>query len=116
MLGACQSGKMFSIVDRNMGQYTPECLKKFMDLAVKCSEDEASARPSMLEVVRELESITSMVPESVSLPSEVDGSSSGASGSYEPTPLYAQRDSYISSKYLNGSDLVSGAIPTIKPR
>ena len=107
---------MFSIVDGNMGQYTPECLKKFMDLAVKCSQDATSARPSMLEVVRELENLTSMAPESVSLPSEVDGSSSGVSAGYEPTPLYSQGDTNISSNYLTGSDLVSGVIPTIKPR
>ena len=106
---------MFSIVDRNMGPYTPECLKKFMDLAVKCSQDATSARPSMLEVVRELENITSMVPESDSLPSEVDGSSSGVSG-YEPTPLNSQGNTHISSNYDTGSDLVSDVIPPINPR
>ena len=89
-----------------------------MNLAVKCSQDETSARPSMLEVVRELEDITSMLPESdsiQSLPPEVDGSSSGVSG-YEPTPLNSQGNTHISSNYDTGSDLVSGVIPPIKPR
>lgn len=78
------------------GPYTPECLKKFLDLAVKCSRDEGSAQPLMFEVVRELENITLMLPKSDSLPSETDGSSSGVSG-YEPTPLYSESNTHIAS-------------------
>ena len=40
-----------------MGSYPPKCVVKFLNLALKCCEDETNARPSMAEVVRELESI-----------------------------------------------------------
>lgn len=107
---------MFSIVDRNLDQYNPECVKKFMALAVKCSKEETEARPCMLEVVRELENIISMVPESDSLPSQMDDDSSSGMSAIETGPLYSERNSYVSSNYIVGSDLVSGVVPTIKPR
>nr|XP_048319450.1 probable LRR receptor-like serine/threonine-protein kinase At1g06840 [Ziziphus jujuba var. spinosa] len=124
VITACQSGEMLSIVDKNMGPYDPECLKKFMELALKCSQEVTSARPSMLEVVRELENITSMLPESdSSIPSEIDGSSSsGIPSGYQPTPLYYSEgngmntNNNLFSNVYTGSDLVSGVIPTIKPR
>nr|XP_048320016.1 probable LRR receptor-like serine/threonine-protein kinase At1g06840 isoform X1 [Ziziphus jujuba var. spinosa] len=122
---ACQSGKMFSIVDRNMGPYTPECLKKFMDLAIKCTKDETAARPSMSEVVRELENIISMAPGAESSESidnnplisqnEKDGSSSAGTSGTEMGKLYSEKNKYVFSDY-SGSNLDSGAIPTIKPR
>ncbi|KAH7515120.1 hypothetical protein FEM48_Zijuj11G0162300 [Ziziphus jujuba var. spinosa] len=122
---ACQSGKMLSIVDRNMGPYIPECLKKFMDLAIKCSKDETAARPSMLEVVRELENIISMVPaakssesnndNSLISPNSMDGSSSAGTSGIEMGQLYSERNTYAFSDYT-GSNLVSGVVPTIKPR
>ena len=48
---------IFSIIDGKMGSYPPKCVMKFLNLALKCCEDETNARPSMAEVVRELESI-----------------------------------------------------------
>ena len=48
---------IFSIIDEKMGSYPPKCVVKFLNLALKCCEDETNARPSMAEVVRELESI-----------------------------------------------------------
>ncbi|GFY83881.1 hypothetical protein Acr_03g0006550 [Actinidia rufa] len=56
---ACQSGLMFSVIDRNMGPY-----KRFTALALKCSQDKTDVRPTMLELVRELENIVSKLPES----------------------------------------------------
>ena len=37
---------------------------KFLILALKCYEDETDARPSMAEVVRELENIWLLMPDS----------------------------------------------------
>ncbi|XP_039131706.1 probable LRR receptor-like serine/threonine-protein kinase At1g06840 isoform X2 [Dioscorea cayenensis subsp. rotundata] len=61
---ACQSGKMFSMIDSRMDSYSMECVKKFMSLARKCCRDEMKMRPSMSEVVRELEVIWEMNSES----------------------------------------------------
>ncbi|CAA2990199.1 probable LRR receptor-like serine threonine-kinase At1g06840 [Olea europaea subsp. europaea] len=61
---ACQSETIFSIIDKSMGPYPSDYIKKFMQLAIRCSQDETKDRPSMSEVVRELENISSVLPES----------------------------------------------------
>ncbi|GMN40601.1 hypothetical protein TIFTF001_009824 [Ficus carica] len=112
---ACQAGTTFSIIDRDMGSYNTECVKKFMQLALKCCEDETKARPTMLEVVRELENLCSMPLQSDANQSESNASSSGTSGP-APASLYYERNTYVSTDNYVGSDLVSGAFPDIKPR
>ena len=106
---------MFSIIDRDMGSYNTECVKKFMQLALKCCEDEMKARPTMLEVVRELENLCSMPLQSDANQSESNASSSGTSGP-APASLYSERNTYVSTDNYVGSDLVSGVFPDIKPR
>ncbi|KAI3474312.1 hypothetical protein Pfo_029100 [Paulownia fortunei] len=115
---ACQSGMMFSIIDRSMGPYPSDCVKKFMALALRCSLDETKDRPSMLEVVRELENISSMLPESdnPALELNVNMSSSGTWVASAPSSSVSDRRSTYASMDLPGGDLVSGVIPTIKPR
>lgn len=116
---ACQSGMMLSVIDRSMGPYPSDCIKKLMALALRCSMDETKDRPSMLEVVRELENISSMVPESDNTASglNLNMSSSGNSVASPPSSsLYDERRTYVSMDLLPGSDLVSGVIPTINPR
>ncbi|KAL0460379.1 UNVERIFIED_CONTAM: putative LRR receptor-like serine/threonine-protein kinase [Sesamum latifolium] len=54
---AYRSGMIFSIIDERMGSYPSECVEKFVNLALKCCQEETDARPSMAEVVRELESM-----------------------------------------------------------
>jgi len=60
---ACQSGKVSEIIDSRMGLYPPECVRRFLSLATKCCQDETDDRPSMWEIVRELEIILRMMPE-----------------------------------------------------
>ncbi|KAL6620431.1 hypothetical protein ACP70R_035570 [Stipagrostis hirtigluma subsp. patula] len=60
---ACQSGNISEIIDSRMGLYPPECVRRFLSLATKCCQDETDARPSMWEIVRELEVILRMMPE-----------------------------------------------------
>ncbi|KAL5550408.1 hypothetical protein UlMin_000584 [Ulmus minor] len=112
---AYQAGRMLSIVDRSMGSYTSESVKKFMDLAFKCCEDEPRARPSMLEIVRELENLCSMLPQSETSTSDGNASSSTGISRFTPTSLDYGNSAYVSTDYP-GSDLVSGVIPTISPR
>ncbi|KAK8558298.1 hypothetical protein V6N13_038771 [Hibiscus sabdariffa] len=109
--GACQSGLMFSIIDQSMGAYSSECVKKFMALALKCCLDDPKQRPTMLEVVRELENLCLQFPETDTIPtlSESDASNSN------PSPLLSGRNSQPTTEIL-GSELVSGVIPTIRPR
>jgi hypothetical protein len=109
---ACQSGIMFSIVDQKMGPYPSDCVKKFMALALKCCHDEPAERPSMLEVVRELEDISYMLQESGPISSEFE--TSGMSGVDSPA-LFTTGKPSASSGFL-GSDLVSGVFPVIRPR
>ncbi|KAA8517566.1 hypothetical protein F0562_017804 [Nyssa sinensis] len=99
---AHQSGVMFSIIDSRMGSYPSECVERFVALALRCCQDRPEERPSMLDVVRELENILQMMPET--------GLNISSSSS-----AYASRDPYISSN-VSGGDLISGAIPTITPR
>ncbi|KAF5737306.1 putative LRR receptor-like serine/threonine-protein kinase [Tripterygium wilfordii] len=112
---ACQSGMMFSIIDGNMGPYPSECVKKFMALALKCCEDETDARPSMLEAVRELENISSMLPESDTIPSDSDTTTSGTAD-LAPLSIHSRGSSAYGTNDFLGSNLVSGVIPTIRPR
>ncbi|KAG8388796.1 hypothetical protein BUALT_Bualt02G0162400 [Buddleja alternifolia] len=117
---AYRSGMIFSIIDDQMGSYPSECVERFMNLALKCCQDETDVRPSMSEVVRELESIWLMMPDSdtkitesfVAHPGKVATPPSwSSSSSFSSTlkPYYVSQD-------VSGSDLASGAIPTVKPR
>ncbi|KAK6163876.1 hypothetical protein DH2020_000740 [Rehmannia glutinosa] len=111
---AYRSGMIFSVIDERMGSYPSECVEKFVNLALKCCQDETDERPTMMKVVRELESIWLMMPESdsemteslVSDPGTMVTPSSSSSGLRTP---YVSQD-------VSGSDLVSGVIPTVAPR
>ncbi|KAM0825737.1 hypothetical protein ACQ4PT_069345 [Festuca glaucescens] len=60
---AYQSGNISEIVDSRMGLCPPDCVSRFLLLATKCCQDETDDRPSMSEIVRELEAIMRMMPE-----------------------------------------------------
>lgn len=97
MNAACQSGMMSSIIDKSIGPYSSDCVKKFLDLAIGRSLDEQKDRPSMLEVVRELENITCMLPniENNNIAPDLDVSTS-------PTSAYSRYTaSYTTTKELS---------------
>ncbi|KAM1697768.1 hypothetical protein ACFX2K_029317 [Malus domestica] len=112
---AFQSGMIFSVIDGRMGSYPSECVEKFLSLALKCCKVETDARPSMAQVVRELENIWFMMPESDSRTSESVTSSSGGKVVTLPPSSNAARHPYVSID-VSGSDLVSRVVPTITPR
>lgn len=113
---AYQSGVIFSIIDGRMGSYPSEHVEKFLTLAMKCCEDEPEARPRMAEVVRELENIWSTMPESDTKRAEFVSSDSGKTDSNStPSSSSAMKTPFVSGD-VSGSDLVSGVIPSIKPR
>ncbi|KAI3750575.1 hypothetical protein L2E82_21240 [Cichorium intybus] len=102
---AHEMGTMFSIVDNRMGSYPSECIEKFVCLALWCCKDKPEKRPSMLDVVRELEQILEKMPEDELL---------------EPDSKYFVESSSMSSIYSSsnaqGSDLTSGGSPLVYPR
>ncbi|WVY93625.1 hypothetical protein V8G54_032713 [Vigna mungo] len=115
---AYQSGVIFSIIDGRMGSYPSEHVEKFLTLALKCSEDEPEARPRMTEVVRELENIWSTMPESDTKKAEFMSSDSGKTDIHSipsSSSASAMKTPFVSGD-VSGSDLVSGVIPSIKPR
>ncbi|CAJ1960635.1 unnamed protein product [Sphenostylis stenocarpa] len=115
---AYQSGVIFSIIDGRMGSYPSEHVEKFLTLALKCCDDEPEARPRMAEVVRELENIWSTMPESDTKRAEFISSDSGKTDRHS-TPSSSSASTmktpFVSGD-VSGSDLVSGVIPSIKPR
>jgi hypothetical protein len=112
---ANQSGMIFSLVDSRMGSYPAECVERFAALALQCCQDETDARPSMVEVVRELETIWQMTPGTENIASSE--STAGEMGSSSSnTTMSSSGDRYISSMQVSGSNLLSGVMPSINPR
>lgn len=113
---ACESGKMFEIIDSKMGFYPSECVEKFLSLALKCCRAETDSRPSMSEVVRELESIRRMVPDASVSPSEYSEISSNKMSKSSSTSLMIENP--FTSSDPSGSDHVDNNIPsaTVAPR
>ncbi|CAI9105763.1 OLC1v1004771C1 [Oldenlandia corymbosa var. corymbosa] len=96
------SGKMYSVVDRRMGSYPCECVERFIGLGLKCCADKPDTRPSILDVVRELENIhRMMMPET-----GVQESSSDS-----PSRCFSK-----SSSLNSGGDLISAANLDVAPR
>ncbi|KAF5198341.1 Receptor-like protein kinase feronia [Thalictrum thalictroides] len=108
-----QSGMIFSVIDERMGSYPSECVEKFVTLALNCCQDDTDARPSMADVVRELENIWLMMPESeIGASDSVDMVAKKVS---HASSTSVTKNPYVSSD-VSGSDLVSGVLPTIAPR
>ncbi|OWM72024.1 hypothetical protein CDL15_Pgr017907 [Punica granatum] len=114
---ANQSGMIFSIIDGRMGCYPSECVEKFLKLALKCCQDETDSRPSMADVVRELENIWLMTPESLSNAKNAESPAKGATPTTPPSSssFSLTKDPHVSSD-VSGSDLLSGVVPSITPR
>ena len=111
---AYQSGDISRIIDSRMPSYPPECVTRFLSLAIKCCQDETEARPYMADIVRELETIRSMLPEGEDVLSETSGSglpTKTVSSSTSTGPLYV-------SSHISGSSQVDSGIPsgTVAPR
>ncbi|WOG86027.1 hypothetical protein DCAR_0105221 [Daucus carota subsp. sativus] len=105
---AYQSGMIFSVIDKQMGSYSSECVEKFVSLALSCCQEDTYARPSMAEVVRELEKIWFMIPASDTRTTDLTNS--------DPRNTILAQSSSCQTEEVSGSELVSGVIPTITPR
>ncbi|XP_077239262.1 putative LRR receptor-like serine/threonine-protein kinase At1g06840 isoform X1 [Tasmannia lanceolata] len=105
---AYRSGMMFSVIDNRMGPYPSESVEKFMALALRCCREETDSRPSMAEVVRELENIWRMTQEADMAVSE--SITDPINISMFPSA------STTTNSYVSSSDLLSSVDPTIMPR
>ncbi|KAL7201295.1 hypothetical protein ACSBR1_033073 [Camellia fascicularis] len=93
---AYQFGMIFSVIDKKMGSYPSDCVERFVNLALKCCQDETDNRPSMAS-----ESL-------IANPGKVMTPPSSSSDLKNHAP-------YVSGD-ISGSDLISGVIPPITPR
>ncbi|KAL8232751.1 hypothetical protein R6Q57_002529 [Mikania cordata] len=101
---AHQTGTISSIIDKRMGSYPSECVENFVSLALWCCNDKPEKRPSMLEVVHNLEHILEKMPET-----DVDFSELGSNS-------FVESSTFNSSSNVPGSDLSSGGNSVIFPR
>lgn len=106
---------IFSIIDERMGSYPSECVEKFINLALKCCQEETDSRPSMAEVVRELDNIWLMMSESDTNMTESSSISDHGKTVTPPSSSSSIKSPYLSQD-VSGSDLVSGVVPTVTPR
>ncbi|KAM3195081.1 hypothetical protein ACQJBY_071254 [Aegilops geniculata] len=123
VMAANQSGMILSVVDTRMGPCLGECVERFAALGLRCCRDETDARPSMAEVVRELEMIWQMTPETDSVPLELESESVSMDPSRPGTQLSSSSAGgsmmayqYMSSSDVSGSNLLSGLVPSTNPR
>jgi hypothetical protein len=105
---------IFGVIDGRMGSYPSDCVVKFLSLALKCCQDETDARPSMAEVVRELENIWVMMPESDIR--KADPMVTDVAKDMTPPSSSSNVKNPFVSMDLSGSNLDSGIVPTITPR
>lgn len=84
------SGEISSVIDKNMGSYPFEHAEKFLNLALKCSEDEPEPRPKMAEVVRILENMSSVMTDSDTTRDTSTSSDSRKTDSFLGTPPSSQ--------------------------
>ncbi|KAE8703178.1 putative LRR receptor-like serine/threonine-protein kinase [Hibiscus syriacus] len=112
---AYESGTVLSIIDSRIGWYPSECMERLVGLALSCSNDNPEKRPSMLEVVRQLEYVLKMMPQTDPVSSSSDSIHLYSGKSLTEPPSYGTT-AYVSSSSISGSDLVSGDCPPIDPR
>lgn len=112
---AFQSGTILSVIDERMGSYPSDCVEKFLSLALKCCHDDPDSRPSMAEVVRQLENLWLMMPESNTKSTEQVITPKAGKEVTPPSSSSEVKNPYLSLD-ISGSNLDSGVIPTIVPR
>ncbi|CAO2823909.1 unnamed protein product [Amaranthus hypochondriacus] len=110
-----ESGSSFGngIIDSRMGAYPSECVERFIGLALRCCEDKPERRPCMLDVVRELENLVLLLPESMNL-------SDTSSFQSRTTTTTTTTTSFIGHARMpsdvSGSDLTTTVMPAVPPR
>jgi hypothetical protein len=114
---AYHSGDVSGIIDSRMSSYPPECVKRFLSLAIRCCQDETEARPYMADIVRELETIRSMLPEGEDVLSSTSGSGLLMKSMSSSSTTTTTGALYVSS-HISGSGQADSGIPSgmVAPR
>ncbi|KAH7434357.1 hypothetical protein KP509_06G014200 [Ceratopteris richardii] len=110
---AYEAGMMLSVVDPRMGNHAAEGLEQLFRLAISCVGDDPDSRPSMSEVVRQLDGIWSITPGRHPIVSfEMSEDRGSESNNSRDLPY---KYPFVSSD-IPGSALMSGTIPEVVPR
>lgn len=117
VIAAHNAGKILSFVDPRMGSYNGDALEALFRLGMACCRDRTDDRPSMVEVVRELENIWRSSPYSMSLTSSVNfthSPSTSDSGHY--TGQDASSMTALDIEKSNVTELLSHTVALVRPR
>lgn len=108
------AGQALSMIDPHVAHYPPELLESFMQFALACCKDMPEARPTMSEVVRDLEELgrkyADIFPDGYSL--DMPTMSSRMSTSLPTSYPYSSRD----RDSADTSELLSGTVLHVAPR
>ncbi|KAH7437227.1 hypothetical protein KP509_05G061100 [Ceratopteris richardii] len=110
---AYEAGMLLSIVDHRMGPYPAECLRPLISMAISCCQDDTNSRPSMSEVVRELEAIWSLIPDKNTMVSLETSISTDSGVNYSKDLVY---NNLLVSSDVSGRALMTNSIPEVSPR
>ncbi|XP_077245387.1 putative LRR receptor-like serine/threonine-protein kinase At1g06840 [Tasmannia lanceolata] len=111
---AYQTGMLLSVIDSRMGSYPSESAEQFVALALRCCRDEENRRPSMAEVVREVENICSVIPEAETTTTPESTTTNYRETSTTPSASTATNQNMSSESH--GNDNLSDIVSTIIPR
>jgi serine/threonine protein kinase len=108
------AGQALSMIDPHIAQYSPEALEAFMQLALSCCKDMPEERPTMSELVRDLEELgrryADIFPDGYSL--DMPTMSSRTLSSVNTSYPYSARD----RDSADTSELLSGTVMHVAPR
>ncbi|KAG0602455.1 hypothetical protein M758_10G015700 [Ceratodon purpureus] len=108
------AGQGMSMIDPHIAHYPPEALESFMALALSCCRDMPEARPTMAEVVRDLEELgrrnAEIFPDGYSM--DIASTASGRTTSLPTSYPFSTRD----RSSADTSELLSGTVMHVAPR
>ena len=101
-----------SMIDPDIAHYLGEALEAFMALALSCCRDDPEARPTMAEVVRDLEELGRRYAGIFTDGYSMDIATSSSRASLPSSFPYIARD----RSSANTSELLSGTVMHVAPR
>jgi hypothetical protein len=117
VIAAHNAGKILSFVDPQMGSYNGDALEALFRLGMACCRDRTDDRPSMVDVVRELENIWRSSPYSMPLSSSVNFTySPSTSDSAHYTGQDASSMTALDIEKSNVTELLSHTVAFVRPR
>jgi hypothetical protein len=117
VISAHNAGKILSFVDPRMGSYNGDAIEALFRLGIACCRDRTDDRPSMVDVVRELENIWRSSPYSMPVTSSVNFTDSpSTSDSAHYTGQDTSSMTSLDIEKSNVTELVSHTVALVRPR